>query len=79
MSAVMSEPLPRKFWQSPAPEACDICQVKIDLTFVDGRTYMGPWAIMCSSCSDADGTGLGPGKGQQYASDGKGRFVKVAG
>ena len=35
-------------------------------TFIDGRTRMGPWAIMSLSTFNEHGVGLGLGKGQKY-------------
>jgi hypothetical protein len=50
---------------------CDICKENINWTrnkqwFVDGRTTMGPWALMCCRCFEMYGVGLGTGKGQKY-------------
>ena len=35
-------------------------------SFIDGRTIMGPWAIMTPETHHAIGVGLGVGKGQLY-------------
>jgi len=57
-------------WTGIWPANCDIC--KTDLTkqedFIDGTTWMGPWALMCRVCHAGDGVGLGLGKGQLYSS-----------
>lgn len=36
--------------------------------FVDGKTQMGPWALMCPRCFKLYGVGLGTGRGQKYDS-----------
>lgn len=35
------------------------------LAAVDGKTVIGPWAMMCSSCWERIGVGLGTGRGQR--------------
>ena len=44
---------------------CDFCH-EIHNWFVDGKTLIGPWAIMCSIHFPLLGVGLGIGKGQKY-------------
>jgi hypothetical protein len=60
-----------KRWRGKWPADCDFC--KTDLSkqekFIDGRTIHGPWALMCPSCHDLKGVGLGTGKGQKYHSE----------
>jgi hypothetical protein len=53
-------------WTGAVPTNCDICRRKLDDTWVDGRTKMGPWANMCRNCHRAHGVGHGQGKGQEY-------------
>jgi len=55
-----------KQWKGETPEKCDICGNKLKGTFIDGRTVLGPWAIMCRSCHPEHGVGLGLGRGQVY-------------
>jgi hypothetical protein len=57
---------PKKMWMGSPPTKCDICGKPPRATFVDGQTVMGPWAIMCSTCHEKVGTGLGMGQGQMY-------------
>lgn len=57
---------------------CQICERKIDYSFVDGKMQYGPWAIMCTICHSQFGIGFGPGKGQMYVRD-QGKFVKIRG
>ena len=53
---------------------CDFCiRQRSDLSqplatkfFVDGKTQMGPWAIMCDAHFERYGVGLGTGLGQKY-------------
>ena len=56
---------------------CDFCGKKITDKLVDGKTVEGPWAVMCPHCFTVHGVGLGIGKGQKYALDCHGNFVKV--
>lgn len=66
-------------WAGTPPAACDLCKRPIMRTFVDGRTTMGPWAIMCPSCRVAYGPSrLGIGLGQKYERQSDGSFVRVA-
>ena len=67
------------FWCGPAPQNCDIYGEFITDTFIDGRTEMGPWAIMCEKCLGLIGVGLGNGLGQKYQRQDDGTFKKVDG
>ena len=53
-------------WHGSEPEKCDICGNLILNEFVDGKTRMGPWGILCLNCYNLHGMGLGIGKGQLY-------------
>ena len=58
-------------WKGKPPTECDICHRTLMRTFVDGKTTMGPWAIMCPTCRLACGPGrLGVGRGQKYEARG---------
>lgn len=65
-------------WLSPVRN-CDLCHTSIRVTFVDGKTRGGPWALMCIACFSYHGVGLGTGHGQRYKKDGQGEFIKVEG
>jgi hypothetical protein len=67
-----------KLWMGTRPVTCDICSGRITKTFVDGKTKMGPWGILCLSCHKSKGCGLGLGKGQRYELK-EAEFVKVEG
>jgi hypothetical protein len=56
-----------KKWKGSFPEKCDICHQEIIDSFIYGRTKMGIWGIMCPTCHNKVGVGLGIGKGQSYA------------
>lgn len=56
-------------WAGNTPKNCDVCKTEIKGHFVDGKTRMGPWANMCTSCHKKLGVGLGTGKGQKYEAD----------
>jgi hypothetical protein len=53
-------------WSGSKIDKCQICQRHISDAFVDGKTTYGPWAIMCMTCFDIKGIGLGTGSGQMY-------------
>lgn len=53
-------------WMGPPPVRCELCPKVVELTFVDGKTTYGGWAIMCDECHAAVGAGLGIGHGQRY-------------
>lgn len=59
-----------KKWMGTWPAKCDLCRGALikQPTFIDGRTAMGPWALMCEYCHFLDGVGLGTGRGQKYDS-----------
>ena len=67
-----------KKWMGSTPK-CDFCKMDMPNLFVDGKTIHGPWAMMCLSCFDHHGVGLGLGKGQQYIRQEDGSYKKVAG
>jgi hypothetical protein len=51
---------------------CDFCNADLKTDskdfFVDGKTILGPWGLMCSKHFAQYGIGLGTGKGQKYNS-----------
>jgi hypothetical protein len=55
-----------KQWNGTPPKSCDVCGRTLKQQFVDGKTKMGPWAIMDPVCHKEYGVGLGPGRGQRY-------------
>ena len=60
------KPEPKK-WLGDRPEKCDLCGTGLEgQAFVDGKTRMGPWGIMCRPCHKTKGVGLGLGRGQLY-------------
>ena len=70
----------RKKWVGELPEKCDVCEVLLTqqttsgkllrTRFIDGRTRIGSWAIMCPLCHAGVGVGLGMGRGQEYDAEG---------
>ena len=60
----------KKKWMGTWPAECQLCDVELEACkyFVDGRTCVGPWALMCPLCHKGMGVGLGTGKGQKYDS-----------
>lgn len=65
-------------WSGPAPKTCELGGEEIKMSFVDGRTRGGPWAVMCLDCFKRVGVGLGTGRGQLYELKGE-QFVKTGG
>lgn len=53
-------------WMGSKPVSCDLCKQPLTNTFVDGRTKLGPWGMLCKPCHNTHGVGLGTGKGQAY-------------
>ena len=56
----------RNKWRVITPRKCEICEGNLKGAFVDGKTKVGFWAIMCLACHKEFGVGLGIGKGQKY-------------
>ena len=55
-----------KYWMSAVPELDDF-GIKIKDEFIDGKTIMGPWALMTPRSWKQYGVGkLGTGLGQRY-------------
>ena len=74
----MSEPTR---WLSPVPGFCETCGAPIINKFYDAKTEDGPWACMCPTCQTL-GPGLnqlGTGKGQEYAKNKFGHWIKTDG
>lgn len=65
-----------KYWQSPVPTHDDF-GARIEAEFVDGKTRMGPWALMNPASYRLYGIGLGVGKGQHYIKMPNGRWLKI--
>jgi len=53
-------------WCGSQPSKCDLCSGRLGKVFYDGKTKMGRWALMCHSCFNYYGCGLGVGKAQKY-------------
>lgn len=66
------------YWTGPIPAADDFGH-PIKETFIDGKTRLGPWAIMSPETHEILGRGLGTGNGQQYTKQGDGQWLKTAG
>lgn len=69
------------YWVSPPPEKCQGCENDIEEVFYDGRTRIGPWALMCPMCFYL-GPGIGQtgtGFGQKYEKQRDGRWLKTEG
>ena len=55
-----------KTWIGSTPK-CDLCGLEEPTVFYDGKTYMGPWAMMCPVCFARYGIGTGTGRAQKYS------------
>jgi len=69
-------------WHGSIPTSCDLCGRKIENEFFDGKTFRGPWGILCPRCHEAAGVGVGTGRGQRYLLtnvNGEDMFLCVAG
>jgi hypothetical protein len=66
------------YWLS-AVNNCELCDTPLVDKMVDGKTRMGPWALMCIPCHKKHGGHLGQGLGQQYEKQQDGRWLKTAG
>lgn len=54
-------------WLGSNPTTCDLCQVRFDKVFIDGRIrFYNSWAMLCPDCHSEHGVGLGMGRGQLY-------------
>jgi hypothetical protein len=68
-----------KYWSGHIGERDDF-GMPIEDIFIDGKTAMGPWAIMSPSAWRQHGVGqLGTGLGQKYQRQTDGRWGKVEG
>lgn len=56
---------------------CDICGGKCGSVLYDGKTRSGYWAVMCHSCFQYHGVGIGVGKGQKYKRNAEKQYEKV--
>lgn len=71
----MSAPV---YWSGKIGPADDFKRT-LFFEFIDGRTRMGPWAIMSPRSFAQYGVGLGTGRGQRYKRQDDGRWLKVEG
>lgn len=69
----------KKYWLSPVG-AVDDFGLKITDTIYDGKTTLGPWALMSQASWNQYGIGrVGLGYGQKYKKQSDGRWLKVEG
>ena len=59
-------PATEKKWRGSPPVSCDLCGSAFKGEFIDGKTRMGPWGLLCVPCHIRNGVGLGTGRGQKY-------------
>lgn len=71
--------MPDKVYWLSAVDNCELCDTPLFHRMVDGKTNMGPWALMCLKCHTEHGGRLGPGLGQKYQVQPGGRWLKIAG
>lgn len=69
----------KRYWMGEVKDRDDF-DAPINKVFIDGRTQMGPWAIMSRASYSRYGVGqFGPGFGQKYVQQPDGRWLKVEG
>jgi hypothetical protein len=67
------------YWQGSVPHKDDFGRA-IKNVFIDGKTRLGPWALMTPVSWKAIGVGsLGLGRGQMYRKQSDGSWLKVEG
>jgi hypothetical protein len=67
-------------WMGTTPKKCQLTGANITTAFIDGKTKMGPWAIMSPEAHKVNGCGLGQGRGQRYEwNDAMKAWVKTEG
>ncbi len=66
------------YWIGKVEDADDFLDPISDI-FIDGRTKMGPWAIMTPKSWAIHGVGLGTGFGQKYQRQSDNQWLKVEG
>lgn len=67
-----------KYWTGNV-NSTDDCGYDITDEFIDGKTTLGPWAIMNPTSFKIHGIGLGTGLGQRYRKQADGKWLKVEG
>lgn len=67
------------YWFSEIPTECQVMKTPITNTFVDGKIAGSGWALMHPKTHERFGVGLGMGRGQKYAKQTDGRWLKVEG
>jgi len=55
----------KQYWTGEVT-VCELCGKPFGKYFIDGKTALGPWALMCESCHNTFGYGVGLGNGQKY-------------
>lgn len=69
----------KRYWMGDVPTKDDFDATIVD-EFIDGKTRMGPWALMTLATWRRLGVGrLGVGYGQRYQKQPDGKWLKVEG
>lgn len=71
-------PMRKKYWMGTVPGVDDF-GLPIGDEFVDGKTKSGPWGFMAPQSYEKHGVGLGLGRGQWYAKQSDGQWLKIEG
>ena len=79
-TATATRAKPGVYWSGSPPAKCEFCLGAIKDAFIDGKAKgNGWWCIMDAHCHGKFGVGLGVGKGQRYARQSDGRFLRTGG
>lgn len=67
------------YWCGALEDKCNTCFGSFGSVMYDARTHGGQWGNLCQHCFRRFANGLGTGKGQMYAKQDDGRWLKTGG
>ena len=76
----MAKPTTAKKWIGSPPSTCDFCNRSLaSKPFINGKIPGNRWGYFCLGCARVNKVQLGLGRGQLYAPDGEGGYIKQEG